>query len=89
MEGRTRGGNWRKGGLEDKKRRRRFVGGHSAAISIALPNNEKDQSLNYLDQYSCKPPPIFLISLSLAQVFQKFSKNISPKSDLLTKTSKV
>jgi len=49
-------------------RRRRFFLGHSAAIDIALPNNEKHQSLNYLDQYSCKPPPIFLITLSFTQI---------------------
>merc|ERR1712013_895862 len=32
----------------------------SAAVSIALPNNqEREERLNYLDQYSCRPPPFF------------------------------
>lgn len=42
---------------------------HSAAVSIALPNNlEREERLEYLEQYSCKPPPMFLIIISLVQI---------------------
>jgi len=42
---------------------------HTAAVSIALPNNvEREDRLDYLDQYSCKPPPLFLILLSCSQI---------------------
>jgi len=42
---------------------------HTAAVSIALPNNEeREERLNYLEQYSCKPPPFFLLFLSFAQI---------------------
>lgn len=41
----------------------------SAAVSIALPNNqEREDRLSYLDQYSCRPPPLFLVLLSCAQI---------------------
>ena len=41
---------------------------NTAAVSITLPNNEKEDRLNYLDQYSCKPPPLIMLILSLSQV---------------------
>jgi len=42
---------------------------HNAAVSIALPNNlEREDRLNYLEEYSCKPPPIFLILLTCSQI---------------------
>ena len=43
----------------------------TAAVSITLPNHEKEDSLRYLDEYSCKPPPLLLIALSLSQVLQQ------------------
>jgi len=42
---------------------------NSAALSIALPNNqERAERLEYLEQYSCRPPPLFLIVLSCSQI---------------------
>ena len=41
---------------------------HGAAVKLAIPVSERDDRLSYLDQYSCKPPPMFLLILSLAQV---------------------
>lgn len=42
---------------------------HTAAVSIALPNNqERDERLIYLEQYSCRPPPVFLALLSCSQI---------------------
>ena len=42
----------------------------SAACSIALPNTkERSDRLEYLEQYSCKPPPLLLPLLSFSQVF--------------------
>merc|ERR1712210_136914 len=41
----------------------------SAAVSIALPNNQdREERLTYLDQYSCRPPPFFLLAISFAQI---------------------
>lgn len=40
----------------------------TAAVSITLPNHEKEDSLRYLDEYSCKPPPLLMIALSLSQI---------------------
>ena len=31
-------------------------------------NQDREDRLNYLDQYSCRPPPFFLLALSFAQV---------------------
>ena len=31
-------------------------------------DQEREERLNYLDQYSCRPPPFFLLALSFAQV---------------------
>jgi rhomboid-related protein 1/2/3 len=42
---------------------------HTAAVSIALPNNmEREERLNYLEEYSCAPPPFFLILLTCSQI---------------------
>ena len=41
---------------------------HNAAVKLAIPVNERDDRLNYLDEYSCKPPPMFLLLLSLGQI---------------------
>jgi len=42
---------------------------NSAAVNIALPNNEeRAERLEYLDKYSCKPPPLFLVIISLSQI---------------------
>ena len=41
---------------------------HSAAVKLAIPLSEREERINYLDEYSCKPPPLFLICISLAQV---------------------
>lgn len=40
----------------------------SAAVTIALPREEREGRVQYLSQYSCKPPPFFLLLLSLAQI---------------------
>jgi len=41
----------------------------SAACSIALPNTkERSDRLEYLEQYSCKPPPLLLPLLSFSQI---------------------
>ena len=31
-------------------------------------NEEREEKLDYLAQYSCRPPPLFLISLTLGQL---------------------
>ena len=41
---------------------------HNAAVRIAIPLNERQERISYLDEYSCKPPPIFLFLVSLAQI---------------------
>ena len=41
---------------------------HNAAVKLSIPVHERDDRLNYLDEYSCKPPPMFLLLLSLAQI---------------------
>ena len=42
---------------------------HQACVSIALPQNqERDVKLSYMDKYSCKPPPIFMLLISLSQI---------------------
>lgn len=41
---------------------------HNAALKLAIPVSEREDRLNYLDQYSCKPPPMFLLLISLAQL---------------------
>ena len=41
---------------------------HNAAVRIAIPVAERDERISYLDQYSCRPPPLFLLLLSLAQI---------------------
>lgn len=41
---------------------------HQAAVKLAIPVNERDDRLNYLDEYSCKPPPMFLLLITLAQI---------------------
>ena len=48
--------------------KRRHATHNSAAVSIALPNNEKEDRLTYLGEYSCKPPPLLMPILSIAQV---------------------
>ena len=35
---------------------------HQAAVSLALPHNqEREVKLSYLEQYSCRPPPVFML----------------------------
>jgi len=47
----------------------RRAAANSAAVTIALPNNkERSDRLQYLELYSCKPPPLFLLLLSCSQV---------------------
>ena len=41
---------------------------HNAAVRLAIPESEREDRINYLDQYSCKPPPFFLLAISLAQL---------------------
>jgi len=42
---------------------------HKAATRITLPNNpEREKRIDYLEQYSCKPPPLFLLLLSCSQI---------------------
>ena len=41
---------------------------HNAAVKLAIPVHERDDRLSYLDEYSCKPPPMFLLLISLAQI---------------------
>ena len=41
---------------------------HGAAVKLAIPVSERDDRLSYLDQYSCKPPPLFLLLISIAQI---------------------
>ena len=41
---------------------------NTAAVAITLPEHEAEERLDYLDQYSCRPPPLVLIALSLSQV---------------------
>lgn len=41
---------------------------HNAAVKLAIPVTERDDRLNYLDEYSCKPPPMFLLLITLAQI---------------------
>ena len=41
---------------------------NTAAVAITLPETEAEERLDYLDQYSCRPPPLVLIALSLSQI---------------------
>ena len=43
---------------------------HQAAVSIALParSQERAAKLSYMDQYSCRPPPVFMLLVSLSQI---------------------
>ena len=41
---------------------------NTAAVAITLPETEAEERLEYLDQYSCQPPPLMLIALSLSQI---------------------
>ena len=41
---------------------------HNAAVKIAIPAQERDERISYLDQYSCRPPPLFLVLISLGQI---------------------
>ena len=41
---------------------------HNAAVRLAIPVSERDERVSYLDQYSCKPPPFFLLFISLAEI---------------------
>jgi len=41
---------------------------HRAAVRLALPVGQRDERISYLDQYSCRPPPLFLLLISLAQI---------------------
>jgi len=41
---------------------------HNAAVRLAIPVSEREERISYLDEYSCKPPPLFLICISLAQL---------------------
>eukprot|EP00095_Tigriopus_kingsejongensis_P001872 snap_masked-scaffold70_size417918-processed-gene-1.10 protein:Tk01872 transcript:snap_masked-scaffold70_size417918-processed-gene-1.10-mRNA-1 annotation:"rhomboid-related protein 3" len=41
---------------------------HTAAVKVAIPVSERDERISYLDQYSCKPPPLFLPLISIAQI---------------------
>ncbi len=41
---------------------------HAAAVRLAIPASERDERVSYLDEYSCRPPPLFLLLLTLAQI---------------------
>ena len=41
---------------------------HNAAVKLAIPESEREDRIQYLDQYSCKPPPFFLLAISLSQL---------------------
>ena len=55
---------------------------HGAAVKLAIPVGERDDRLSYLDQYSCKPPPMFLLAITIAQIVIRYVKDI-PGSQLL------
>ena len=39
-----------------------------AAVRIVPPESEREARIEYLRQYICKPPPLFLFAISLVQV---------------------
>ena len=41
---------------------------HNAACKLAIPITERQERISYLDEYSCKPPPFFLLCISLSQL---------------------
>ena len=41
---------------------------HNAAVKLALPSGERQKRMSYLDQYSCKPPPLFMLLISISQI---------------------
>ena len=43
---------------------------HQAAVSIAMParSQERAAKLSYMEQYSCRPPPVFMLLVSLSQI---------------------
>ena len=47
---------------------------NTAAVAITLPEHEAEERLDYLDQYSCRPPPLMLIALSLSEVRSQLGK---------------
>lgn len=40
----------------------------NAAVRLVLPVTEREARIEYLQQYSCKPPPLFLLAISLVEV---------------------
>ena len=41
---------------------------HQAAVSLALPHNqEREVKLSYLEQYSCRPPPVFMLLVRMSE----------------------
>ena len=44
---------------------------HQAAVSLALPHNqEREVKLSYLEQYSCRPPPVFMLLVRIGNAMQ-------------------
>ena len=41
---------------------------NTAAVAITLPETEAEERLDYLDQYSCRPPPLVRQSSCLKRV---------------------
>ena len=41
---------------------------NNASVRLAIPYSEREDRMSYLDEYSCKPPPMFLLLISLAQL---------------------
>ena len=41
---------------------------HNAAVKLAIPESERADRIKYLKQYNCKPPPFFLLAISLVQL---------------------
>lgn len=37
-------------------------------VDIVTPNHKKDEVYSYVSQYSCMPPPLFIILISIAEV---------------------
>lgn len=41
---------------------------------IVTPNHKKDEVYSYVSQYSCLPPPLFIILISFAEVCNNMFK---------------
>lgn len=43
------------------------------AAQVVIPKSQREETFNYLKEYNCLPPPIFLVIITIVEVYNKLN----------------